>query len=85
LKQTFHLEYTDLIVPANNSFDRRIISRPMIDTVLSHHAKDLDFSFACIVDSGADLLCFSRRSEKILGFNMKKSTMQAKEKSKSFA
>jgi hypothetical protein len=72
LNQTFDISYTDLIIPARGSFPRRVMSRPMVHTVLSHYKNDLDFSFPCIVDSGADYCVFPSSYGEMIGLDIEK-------------
>jgi len=72
LNQTFNVSYTDLIIPAVGSFARRVMSRPMVDTVLSYQKSDLAFAFPSIIDSGADHCVFPASFGELLGLNIKK-------------
>ncbi|MBI4309120.1 MAG: hypothetical protein HY591_02190 [Candidatus Omnitrophica bacterium] len=72
MNQTFDIPYKDLVIPARGSFARRIISRPMVHTVLSYQKSDLDFSFPAIVDSGADYCVFPASYGELLGLDIYK-------------
>ena len=48
------------------------MSRPMVNTILSHNKKPLDFAFPCIIDSGADYCVFPANFGERIGLDITK-------------
>ena len=65
------LPYTKIIIPAQGKTPEKIIYSPRFETYLFHGAKQTNFSFYSLIDSGADFCVFPSRFGELMDIDIK--------------
>jgi hypothetical protein len=66
------ISYTKLVIPASDVQPEKIIYSPMLEAFLYYRKHETNFSFRCVVDSGADFCVFPAKFGELLGINIQK-------------
>lgn len=66
------IPYTKLPIPAGKNSPEKIIYCPLLETKLYNEQHETHFTFASVVDSGADFCVFPAKYGSIIGLDIKK-------------
>ncbi len=70
MNYTFTIPYKRFSIPSRGDFSAQVKYSPIVSTILENKDHRLDFSFDCIINSGADYCVFPAYLGELIGLNV---------------